>query len=151
MIKIFKIEVKIIFYHQNMNIEEKVRAIEESDLLTSEEKSSWVNKLKKADRRTEKFKKEFGIFYEELSNLVSEFNPINIPIDKENEDEYQLQVEEILNKIKLISSCKELEEAVVGIFIDGFYREIVEKRAPLYKKMSEAIWQLWQDFSKNRK
>lgn len=129
------------------NLANKINSIMTMKELTISEKEKWVDWLKKADKQTKKLKQEFGDFYNIISKIIFNFNPIDVPRDKENNDKYQLEAEAILKKIKAVSSQQELNKIIVIIFIKSFFKEIIDRRIELYERMSEEIWKEWLKFS----
>lgn len=129
------------------NLENKINSVMAMKELTVKEKEKWVNWLKNADKQTKKLHQEFGVFYETINKIIFDFNPIDVPRDKENKDKYQLEAEDILKKIKTVSFQQELNKIIVIIFIKSFYKEIVHRRIELYERMSEEIWKEWLKFS----
>lgn len=127
------------------NLSKDEKTIMKMKDLSDKEKQKWITKLRRMNKQTENLKDEFGKFYSDANDIIFKTNPVGIA-SEDNLDAYSLEAEEILKKIKRVSSEKELEAIIISIFIDFFYKEIVIERKDLYKKMASKIWKLWKKY-----
>jgi hypothetical protein len=95
-----------------------------------------------------RLKQEYGQLFDSVSALLFRHDPIGINFE-ENTDEYDLEAETILPRLRKCTSELDVLRAVHEEFVRWFE---VETAGPLekYAEIAKDIWDLWQTYLKQK-
>ena len=92
-------------------------------------------------------KKKYGELYDQLAALLFQHDPAHINFEV-NQDEYQIEVDAILPRLRECHSQTDAQEVIHEEFIRLFDRVIAGPRER-YADIAGEVWQLWQSFKAN--
>ena len=93
-------------------------------------------------------KKEYGVLYNEISDILFKSDLIGINFG-DNIDEYEAEVDTILPRLKNCNSVKDIRKVVHEEFTRWFCKEVAGTEED-YDEIARRIWSSWQQYlSKN--
>ncbi len=94
--------------------------------------------------RKKALKKEFGVLYDEVCEILFEQDPISINFGV-NSDEYDPEVETILPRLKKCKSSLDVRKVVHEEFVKWFSKEDAGPEE-YYDDIATFIWMEWQQY-----
>ena len=91
-----------------------------------------------------RLKAEYGTLFDSISALLFRHDPIGINFE-ENTDEYDLEAETILPRLRNCHTQKDVHEAVHAEFVRWFDADTAGSPEH-YAQITSEIWQLWQEY-----
>jgi hypothetical protein len=85
----------------------------------------------------------YGSLYDAVSDTLFRHDPIDINYET-NTDEYNLEVDTILPRLKSCGSIEDVQAVVYEEFCNWFDAEDVGS-PERYRELATEIWQLWQN------
>ena len=95
-----------------------------------------------------RLRQEFGQLFDSISALLFRHDPIGINFE-ENTDEYDLEAETILPRLRTCTSELDVLWAVHQEFVRWFDAETAGPREK-YAEIAAGIWDLWQTYLKQK-
>lgn len=95
-------------------------------------------------KEKEELKKEYGVLYYEISEILFEQDPISINFG-DNTDEYEPEVETILPRLKKCHSFLDVRKVVHEEFVNWFSKEDAGPEE-YYDDIAKMIWMAWQQY-----
>lgn len=109
--------------------------------------------LSASHERRQNFKQEYGWFYEALVRLLARADPMNLVKMGAPEDEYELEVDVILQGLNEARSPGDLGQIIYDAFVDCFGSSFAapaeqpgEQRKARFLSMGNEAWNLWQSW-----
>jgi len=91
-----------------------------------------------------RIKAEYGALFDSISALLFRHDPIGINFE-ENTDEYDLEAETILPRLRRCHTLEDAHNAVHSEFVRWFDAGTAGP-PERYKQIAAEIWQLWQEY-----
>lgn len=89
-----------------------------------------------------KAKREYGKLFSAVSEVLFRHDPIYINFET-NTDEYDLEAETILPRLRKCQSVEDVQTVVHEEFLRWFGEDAGERE--VYQEIAEEIWALWQN------
>jgi hypothetical protein len=91
-----------------------------------------------------RLKAEYGTLFDSISALLYRHDPIGINFE-ENPDEYDLEAETILPRLRRCHTLEDVHNAVHSEF-GRWFGAGTAGPPERYRKIATEIWQLWQEY-----
>ena len=92
-----------------------------------------------------RLKAEYGAaLFDSVSALLYRHDPVGINVE-ENTDEYDLETETILPRLRRCHTLEDVHNAVYSEFVRWFDADTAGP-PERYKEIASEIWQLWQEY-----
>lgn len=88
-------------------------------------------------------KAQYGALFDSISALLYRHDPVGINFG-DNTDEYDLEVETILPRLRHCHTLEQVHDAVYSEFVRWFDAATAGPRES-YQKIASEIWQLWRE------
>lgn len=105
-------------------------------------------------QQRQNLKQEYGWLYEALIQLLAEYDPMNLIVMGAPSDEYDLEVDVILQRLPEASSPSSLGQIIYEAFVHCFgssfsllpYQSTSERTKTHFAVMGEKAWTRWRQW-----